>query len=443
MVFNFDMGAFYHKWISDLADTQRRNNNDGAFPECSPFYGHGHVEADPSWGIAAWKVPMKVAAYYDDPAIEQDWYPHARAYMEHWVTLALNNSGVLGILPIGDWGALNPAGPNGSPSFRPPSMAQFQYVTALDAQAELAARLGHTADAARYAELSVAARKEYLAHFYDPATRCYGNCTDVEQIFGLALGLQEDGSAEERDVYANARAWFGPDGNMSGYRFGGGITSLKALYPLLDKFGDSDLGLKFQLHTDAPPSFGYWIAQNATTLFEFWGNNADTFNSGLNSYNHIMYGGAGSWSYSTLAGLQRAHGSRSWSDLIIAPPDGKLLDDLSWANATIDTPMGVVSSAWSASGSRDSYTMQVVLPPNARARVVVPTLTASSAATIAESGRTVWTKGAYVPGAPGIRFAAAGDTSVVFVVGSGSYSFRSAPTGRHDPVQRSLVRPRV
>ena len=114
------------------ADTQRRNaatlGTHGSFPECSPFYDHGHVEADPSWGIAAWKVPMKVAAYYDDPAIEQDWYPNARAYMEHWVTLAANNSGLLGILPIGDWGALSPAGPNGSPAFRPPSMAQFQFV---------------------------------------------------------------------------------------------------------------------------------------------------------------------------------------------------------------------------------------------------------------------------------------------------------------------------
>ena len=37
------------------------------------------------------------------------------------------------------------------------------------------------------------------------------------------------------------------------------------------------------------------MAQNSTTLFEFWGNNAETFNGGLNSYNHIMYGGTGSW----------------------------------------------------------------------------------------------------------------------------------------------------
>lgn len=34
----------------------------------------------------------------------------------------------------------------------------------------------------------------------------------------------------------------------------------------------SDLGLQFQLYTDKAPSFGYWMAQGATTLFEFCEN---------------------------------------------------------------------------------------------------------------------------------------------------------------------------
>ena len=45
--------------------------------------------------------------------------------------------------------------------------------------------------------------------------------------------------------------------------------------------------LKFQLHTDKPPSFGYWIAQGATTLFEYWGNAAYSTPNLLNSYNHM------------------------------------------------------------------------------------------------------------------------------------------------------------
>ena len=56
-------------------------------------------------------------------------------------------------------------------------------------------------------------------------------------------------------AWARALEWFGADGKYGG-RFGGGIVSFKLLYPLLDKFGMSDLGLQLQLHTDEPPSFG-------------------------------------------------------------------------------------------------------------------------------------------------------------------------------------------
>jgi hypothetical protein len=41
-------------------------NAEMALPDCVPFYGHGHVESDPGWGIAGWLVPDKFATFYDD-----------------------------------------------------------------------------------------------------------------------------------------------------------------------------------------------------------------------------------------------------------------------------------------------------------------------------------------------------------------------------------------
>jgi alpha-L-rhamnosidase len=233
---------------------------------------------------------------------------------------------------------------------------------------------------------------------------------------------------EEARAWAQAVAWFGEDGKYDG-RFGGGIVSLKLLYPLLDAHGMSDLGLKFQLHTATPPSFGYWIAQGATTLFEYWGNAEYSTPNLLNSYNHIMYGGSGSWYYSTLAGIQRSPGSRSWRDLIIVPPAPGTLSNLTWANASIDTPMGMVSSSWSAT-HHGRYTLHVAVPPNAQARIVMPTFSSAldgqTTVSEGESGTVVWKDGGFVPGTcDGIRSASAGADrkSVVIAVGSGSYSF--------------------
>lgn len=62
------------------------------------------TESDPGWGIAGWLVPDKFATFYDDDAFEASYYPHMRAYMEHWITLANGNNGVLPIFWWGDWG---------------------------------------------------------------------------------------------------------------------------------------------------------------------------------------------------------------------------------------------------------------------------------------------------------------------------------------------------
>ncbi len=80
---------------------------------------------------------------------------------------------------------------------------------------------------------------------------------DISQIFGLTLAKQHGAlsKAEESRAWSQALAWFGEQGKYQG-RFGGGIVSFKMLYPLLDAFGMSDLGLKQQLHTDKPPSLG-------------------------------------------------------------------------------------------------------------------------------------------------------------------------------------------
>ena len=70
VIHNIDGGAFYKKWIQDLVDTQVYDNAtmnaEMALPDCVPFYGHGHTESDPGWGIAGWLVPDKFATFYAD-----------------------------------------------------------------------------------------------------------------------------------------------------------------------------------------------------------------------------------------------------------------------------------------------------------------------------------------------------------------------------------------
>ena len=66
-----------------------------------------------------------------------------------------------------------------------------------------------------------------------------------------------------------------------------------------------------------------------------------------------MVGAPGAWYYRSIAGLDRAVASRSYQSLVIRPPpsnsiiytDGNI--SLTWASASIDSSMGMVSSSWS------------------------------------------------------------------------------------------------
>jgi len=192
----------------------------------------------------------------------------------------------------------------------------------------------------------------------------------VSQIFGLSLGLFPEGSPEEAAVWAHAMTWFTANGTNAKYgeRFGGGIIALKLVYPILHRMGLDGLGLRWQLAT-GNPSFGQWIDFEATTLWEAY---PLTPTSGGASYNHIMFGGSGSWYYEALAGLGRADGSRTWSNLVIAPPGSyvglnggaPVTDTLSWASSSVDTPMGLAASSWSVQSNAPGYSVCSVADEN-------------------------------------------------------------------------------
>ena len=334
--------------MRDISDAQQFSNETmggaGAVPECVPYYDHGHVEADAGWAFAAWQVPTLYASYFDDAAFEAAYYSSTmRWYMEHWAALAQAHGGVLPCANYGDWMQFFP-GPWNSLSV---DYAQFFYIRALDVTTEWAARLGHDADAARYAGLAQAARALYMQLYYNASTNCFTDCGYVSQLFAITLGLLPAGSAEEAAVWAKAALWF----NTTQYpqHFGGGIISFSLVYPLLARFNATDLGLRFQLQTTRP-SLGQMVAEGATTL---WEGLDQTGSGGPGSKNHAMFGSSGAWYFSGLAGLARAPGARSWSSLAFAPPTfaSGVPADLASASASVDTPMGRVASAWRASSN--------------------------------------------------------------------------------------------
>ena len=82
---------------------------------------------------------------------------------------------------------------------------------------------------------------------------------------------------------------------------------------------------------------------------------------------------------------------------------------------------GEVSSEWH--DSEREFTLDIRIPVNSTAKVCVPRLGVEDCS-IREAGLPIWYEGELLDGVEGVTAAHETDESIVFEVGSGSYSFR-------------------
>ena len=150
------------------------------------------------------------------------------------------------------------------------------------------------------------------------------------------------------------------------------------------------------------PSWGWWIEQGATTLWETW--------RGVASRNHIMYGDISAWFYKALAGINPDSTNPGFKHFIIRPhPVG----DLTFARGEYNSIHGKIVSDWKI--EHGQLCLRVVVPANTTATVFVPN---AKLAEIRESGHPAVK-------ATGVASFSQTSTGADFDVESGEYVFTS------------------
>ena len=110
------------------------------------------------------------------------------------------------------------------------------------------------------------------------------------------------------------------------------------------------------------PSWGYMIANGATTIWERFEHK---FGSGMNSHNHPMYGAVGYFMYAHLLGIRPIENGFSRFAVDPVYPEGLL-----FAEGRVDTLMGDIYVKWEKREERTYLT--VVVPFGAEATVTLP-----------------------------------------------------------------------
>jgi alpha-L-rhamnosidase len=219
--------------------------------------------------------------------------------------------------------------------------------------AKAAKLFGNNEDYKKYSALAQKIQQSFNAKYLDTATCIYGTGLQTEMSVALYWGLVPQ--AYKAKVAANLSKRVTADG----VKLDVGLLGTKAILNALSENGYADLAYQLAAR-ETFPSWGWWIANGATTLYENWPIDA----ASDISMNHIMFGEIGAWMYKAMGGIKPDAQQPGFKNVLLQPYFVKGLDHFT---ATHKGPYGEISSAWKRTDSGIIYS--VIIPANSSATV--------------------------------------------------------------------------
>ena len=356
--FNFDVAAFYTKWMKDFPADQLEN---GRVPHVIPdvLKGDGGATA---WADASIIVPWTVYQVYGDKRILAEQYKSMKAWVEFMHARAGAKNLWVGDNHFGDWLAFatnSSSYPGATTEKDLIATAYYAYSSRL--LGKIAAILGNTADASFYTNLSEAVKKAFIEEFVTKNGRVVSH-TQTGYSLALAFDLLPD------NLKKNAAGYLAADVKKMEH-LTTGFVGTPLLCKTLSDTGNDDLAFML-LNRKKYPSWLYPVTQGATTIWERWdGQKPDgTFQDvGMNSFNHYAYGAIGEWLYKHVAGLDIDPMNPGYKHILFYPHPGGALTK---ASVELKSIYGPIKSAWNIDQSQ--FTYDVTVPANTTATVTLP-----------------------------------------------------------------------
>ncbi len=356
--FNFDVAAFYTKWLKDVAADQLP---DGKVPHVIPdvLKGGGGSTA---WADASLIVPWTVYQVYNDRRILEEQYPSMKAWVEYMKNRAGEDYLWTGDSHFGDWLAFATTRsdyPGATTEKDLIATAYYCYSSKL--LSRIAGITGNDSDAQAYASLAEKIKKAFNAEFVTANGRLVSH-TQTAYTLALAFDLLPD------ELASKAAAYLAGDVRKFGH-LTTGFVGTPLLCETLSSHGYEDLA--FMLLTRKKyPSWLYPVTQGATTIWERWdGQKPDgSFQDvGMNSFNHYAYGAIGEWLYGYVGGIRIDPEKPGYQHFLLSPHPG---GGLTFANTSFQSMYGEIRSDWKTEG--DDLIYEVVIPANTTATITLP-----------------------------------------------------------------------
>ena len=342
-LYNFDGITIYEKWLADHRDEQQPN---GILPSIIPTAGWGYEWGNgPDWTSTIAIIPWNIYLFYGDQKILEDSYSSMKKYVDHITEISPTGLTDWG---LGDWVPVKSVTPKELTS-------SLYYYADASIMAKTARLLKKNDDETKYTQLSKKIADAINSKYLNKDTGIYGRGFQTELSAPLFWGIVPEDIKPK--VIDNLVKRVESDNRHIDV----GLLGTKTILNALSENGHADLAFALASN-ETFPSWGYWIRNGATTLYENWPIHAKSDIS----RNHIMFGEIGAWLYKGPGGIKPDVERPGFKNVILEPHFVKGLDSFT---ATHQGPYGEIISSWKR--SEKGYTYTASIPLNSTATLLL------------------------------------------------------------------------
>ncbi|MFJ4286909.1 family 78 glycoside hydrolase catalytic domain [Paenarthrobacter nicotinovorans] len=337
-----DVGGFLRGWLRDLAAEQA--NHVGVVPLVVPDILKytkepdevRDVEATAIWSDAAVWVPWAMWMAYGDRTALEEAFPAMISHIRR-VKLLLSPNGLWDTgFQFGDW--LDPDAPPNDPDAAKADkgvVATASFYRSAVMAASTAAILGHDTETKEFQELAGSLREAFRREYITNRS-ITSDCTTVYAL-AITFGLLN----QDELPWAGAR--LAQLVQQSEFRISTGFAGTPFIMDALTASGHIDEAYELLMQRQCP-SWLYAVTMGATTVWERWDSMLPdgSINPGeMTSFNHYALGSVADWLHRTVGGISPLE--PGYSRFLVAPKPG---GGLSWAETSLDTPLGLAAVRW-------------------------------------------------------------------------------------------------
>lgn len=348
----FNLSPLYMNWMQAWADCMRE---DGSMPHTAPNpYAAG---GGPFWCgfiiTASWQTYLN----YGDRRLLDRYYPYMQQWLEYVAHYTVD--GLLKKWPdtsyrnwyLGDWAT--PVGIDQTNPLSVDLVDNCYIAVCYQTMSKIASLLDKADDSRGYKAKYDALTKRIQETFYDAKGNTYASGTQIDLVYPMLAGVTPDNLKEIvlKTLY-----------EVTANRFQGhlatGLVGIPVLTEWAVKNGQAEWMYQMLKKRDYP-GYLYMLDNGATTTWEHW--------NGERSHIHNCYNGIGTWFYQALAGIMPDESQPGYKHIWIKP---QVVNDISWVQASKDTPYGLLKVRWEKKEA--SFVLDVQIPVGASASVALP-----------------------------------------------------------------------